>query len=91
MKKTVIFVLIFAIIVSGIFLYKMDKKNIEDGFEPKYCIRIVNEEKKEIKYLGLGYSLYRKYNKSSNENLKESNELKFGIWFLGKKEVKFND
>ena len=90
MKKAVIFVIIFAIIVAGILLHRLDKKEIEQGNEPRYCIKFIDEDKKEIKYLCLGYSLYRKYKKSPKEQMGESESLKFGVWFLEKKEVKYN-
>ena len=91
MKRAVIFVLIFAIIVAGILLYRLDKKNIESKNEPKYCLKLVNEDKKQVKYLCLGYVLYREYDKSPNEAMNSSKSLKFGVWFLDKKEVRYNN
>ncbi len=87
MKKGVIFVLIFAIIIAGVLLHKMDEKTIRSGNEPKYTIKIVSEDKKEVKYLGLGYVLYRKYKNSPNERMGDSLNLKFGVWFLEKQEI----
>ena len=90
MKKAIVFVLIFALIGAGILLHKLDKETVEKGEEPKYCLKFINEDKKEIKYLCLGYSLYRKYNKSPKERMGDSESLRFGVWFLDKKEVKYN-
>ena len=91
MKKAVIFVIIFAIIVTGILLYRIDKKNIEEKQEPKYCLKFVDEDKKQIKYLCLGYALYREYIKSPNEAMNDSKSLKFGVWFFEKEEIKYGN
>ncbi len=91
MRIGLIFFIIFDLIGFGILLHKFDKENVEKGEEPKYCLKFINEEEKEIKYLCLGYSLYRKYNKSPKEAMGDSESLKFGIWFLGKKEIKYNN
>ncbi len=89
MKKGVIFVLIFAIIGAGILLYRVDKENVESGKEPEYCIKIVNEEEKEVRYLCLGYSMFRRFKNSPTEGMKNSEYVKFGVWFMDKKEVRY--
>ena len=91
MKKGVIFVIIFALIGAGIFFYNIDKENVETGKEPAYCLKIVNEQEKEAKYLCLGYSLIRKYKNSPKESMNNSESLKFGIWFMDKKEVRYSN
>ena len=90
-KKVVVFVIIFALIGAGILFHKMDKESILEGNEPKYVIKIVDEDKKEIKYLGLGYVLYRKYSNKPTEKMGDARELKFGLWFLGKDEIKYSN
>ena len=91
MKKGLLFVVIFALIGAGILLYRLDKENIESGKEPEFCIKLVDEQQKEIKYLCLGYSLIRKYRNSANESMNNSESLKFGVWFTDKKEVRYSN
>lgn len=91
MKKAVIFVLLFAIIIAGVFFYNLDKENVENKIEPKYCLKFTDEGNKQIKYLCLGYAIYREYIKSPNEAMNDSKSIKFGIWFLDKKEVRYTN
>lgn len=91
MKKAVIFVIIFAIIIAGVFFYNLDKENVETKQEPKYCLKFTDEGNRQIKYLCLGYAVYREYTKSPKESITASKSLKFGIWFFEKKPVKFTD
>lgn len=91
MKKAIVFVLLFAIIIAGVAFYHMDKDTVEAGKEPKYCLKFTDEENKKTKYLCLGYAVYREYVKSPNEVLKGSKSVKFGLWFLDKKSIKYSD
>ena len=90
MKKGLLLIIIFALIGAGILLYRIDKENIENGKEPEYCIKLVNEQEKEIKYFCLGYSMFRRYKISPKESMNNSEFLKFGVWFMDKKEVRYS-
>ena len=91
MKKGLLFVIIFALIGAGILLYRVDKENVEQGKEPEFCIKLVNEEEKEIKYLCLGYSMFRRFKNSPDESMNKSEYVKFGVWFTDKKEVRYSN
>ena len=91
LKKAVMFVFIFAIIIMGVFFYRLDKENLENKQEPKYCLKFTDEGNKKIKYLCLGYAVYREYTKSPKEAISESKSLKLGFWFFNKEKVKFVD
>lgn len=84
MKKEFGFALIFIIIFFGVWFYYMDKKNVESGKEPEYCIKIVKEEEKKVNYYCLGYTATRKYGNKPNESF---DSMDFGVWFF-KKEIK---
>lgn len=90
MRKEIVFFILFCLIAIGTILYKLDYENVKNRQEPKYCIKIVSEENQEIKYLCLGYAVYREYNKNISENIAHSKSVKMGVWFFKKQDIKYN-
>jgi len=90
MRKEILFFILFCLIAIGAILYKIDYENVVNKQEPKYCIKMVSEENKEVKYLCLGYAIYKEYSKDAFENMGNSKSIKMGVWFFKKQDIKYN-
>ncbi len=47
------------LIVAGIVTNYIDSGRVATGHEPKYCIKIVNNDGSKVTYWGLGYKVIR--------------------------------
>ena len=46
------------LITMGIITNYIDSGRVTTGHEPKYCIKIVNNDGSKVTYWGLGYKVY---------------------------------
>lgn len=83
-KKLCIGVGIFfmILIVTGIITNYIDSGRVITGHEPKYCIKIVNNDGSKVTYLGLGYKVIRYVGVSPNEPYESNIGVKMGNWFM---------
>ena len=78
MKKICISVgiVLIGLIAMGIITNYIDSGRVTTGHEPKYCIKIVNNDGSKVTYWGLGYKVIA-YNK-----LNGYNKIHIGTYFL---------
>lgn len=83
-KKICIGVGIFLIIliVAGIITNYVDSGRVATGYEPKYCIKVVNNDGNKVTYWGLGYKVIRYVGVSPNEPYESNIGVKMGNWFM---------
>lgn len=83
MKKIWMLGIVFLILLSlaGITNY-IDSGRVTTGHEPKFCVKIVNDEKNKVTYWGLGYKVVRYVNVSLNEPYESNIGVKMGNWFM---------
>ena len=83
-KKICIGVGIFLIIliVAGIITNYVDSGRVATGHEPKYCIKVVNNDGSKVTYWGLGYKVIRYVGVSPNEPYESNIGVKMGNWFM---------
>lgn len=85
MKKKIcvgIGILLMILIVAGIITNYVDSGRVATGHEPKYCIKIVNNDGSKVTYLGLGYKVIRYVGVSPNEPYESNIGVKMGNWFM---------
>ena len=88
MKKRIIyFVIVFigVLLVFAFYTHIIDSARVRNGIEPKFTIKIVNEENKKITYIGLGYKVIRYVSESIDESYKNNRGVKYGSWFMSYK------
>ena len=85
MKKRIliigIVVLILLAILSFIVNY-VDKGRVSTGNEPKFCVKIINNNGEKVTYWGLGYKVIRYTKISPSEPFKNNIGVKMGSWFM---------
>ena len=74
--------LLMILIVAGIVTNYIDSGRVETGHEPKYCIKIVNNDGSKVTYWGLGYKVIRYVGVSPNEPYESNIGVKMGNWFM---------
>ena len=74
--------LLMILIVAGIVTNYIDSGRVTTGHEPKYCIKIVNNDGSKVTYLGLGYKVIRYVGVSPNEPYESNIGVKMGNWFM---------
>lgn len=77
-----IVIIIIAIIVAGIITNYTDTGRITTGHEPKYCIKVINNDGSKVTYWGLGYKVIRYVGVSPNEPYENNIGAKMGNWFM---------
>ena len=74
--------LLMILIVAGIVTNYTDSGRVATGHEPKYCIKIVNNDGSKVTYWGLGYKVIRYVGVSPNEPYESNIGVKMGNWFM---------
>lgn len=88
MKKKLVYILI---VFGGIFLifafytHLIDSARVRNGVEPKFTIKLVNEDNNKITYIGLGYKVVRYVSESISEPYENNRGVKYGSWFMNYK------
>ena len=85
MKKKIcigVGILLMILIVAGIITNYIDSGRVTTGHEPKYCIKIVNNDGSKVTYWGLGYKVIRYVGVSTNEPYESNIGVKMGNWFM---------
>ena len=82
MKKKVIFIISLILFVFGIITSYMDSARVRNGLEPRFVIKIVNNDGNKITYWGFGYKVIRYPSVSPNEPYKNNRGVKYGSWFM---------
>lgn len=85
MKKKIcigVGILLMILIVAGIITNYIDSGRVMTGHEPKYCIKIVNNDGSKVTYWGLGYKVIRYVGVSPNEPYESNIGVKMGNWFM---------
>lgn len=78
-------IIIICIIVLSIFTIVtsfIDSSRVRNGVEPKFTIKIVNDEEKKVTYWGAGYKVIRYVASSTKEPYESSVAVKYGGWFM---------
>lgn len=74
--------LLMILIVAEIVTNYIDSGRVATGHEPKYCIKIVNNDGSKVTYWGLGYKVIRYVGVSPNEPYESNIGVKMGNWFM---------
>ena len=74
--------ILMILIVAGIVTNYIDSGRVTTGHEPKYCIKIVNNDGSKVTYWGLGYKVIRYVGVSPNEPYESNIGVKMGNWFM---------
>ena len=84
MKKICISIgiVLIVLIAMGIITNYIDSGRVATGHEPKYCIKIVNNDGSKVTYWGLGYKVIRYVGVSPNEPYESNIGVKMGNWFM---------
>ena len=84
MKKICISIgiVLIGLITMGIITNYIDSGRVTTGHEPKYCIKIVNNDGSKVTYWGLGYKVIRYVGVSPNEPYENNIGVKMGSWFM---------
>ena len=85
MKKKIcigVGILLMILIVAGIITNYIDSGRVTTGHEPKYCIKIVNNDGSKVTYWGLVYKVIRYVGVSPNEPYESNIGVKMGNWFM---------
>ncbi len=85
MKKKIcigVGILLMILIVAGTITNYVDSGRVATGHEPKYCIKIVNNNGSKVSYWGLGYKVIRYVGVSPNEPYESNIGAKMGNWFM---------
>ena len=85
MKKKIcigVGILLMILIVAGIITNYIDSGRVTTGHEPKYCIKIVNNDGSKVTYWGLGYKVIRYVGVSPKEPYESNIGVKMGNWFM---------
>ena len=85
MKKKIcigVGILLMILIVAGIITNYIDSGRVTTGHEPKYCIKIINNDGSKVTYWGLGYKVIRYVGVSPNEPYESNIGVKMGNWFM---------
>ena len=85
MKKKIcigVGILLMILIVAGIVTNYIASGRVATGHEPKYCIKIVNNDGSKVTYWGLGYKVIRYVGVSPNEPYESNIGVKMGNWFM---------
>ena len=83
-KKSFIVIGIFLIllIIFGIITSYVDGGRVTTGHEPKYCIKVVNNNRNKVTYWGLGYKVIRYVGVSPKEPYESNIGVKMGSWIM---------
>ncbi|MBE6156481.1 MAG: hypothetical protein E7161_01925 [Firmicutes bacterium] len=83
-KKIIIFlsIIVGIIIVLGLYFRYIDSARVRNGIEPKFTIKIVNDNGNKVTYWGLGYKVIRYPSISPSEPYKNNKGVKYGNWFI---------
>ena len=84
MKKICISIgiVLIGLIAMGFITNYIDSGRVTAGHEPKYCIKIVNNDGSKVTYWGLGYKVIRYVGVSPNEPYESNIGVKMGNWFM---------
>ena len=85
MKKQILVIvgiIITILVVMGMITSYIDSARVRNGIEPKYVIKIVNDDENKVIYLGLGYKVVLYPSVSPNEPYKNNRGVKYGNWFM---------
>lgn len=85
MKKKVLIILgviLVILIVAGFVTSYTDSARVRNSVEPKFTIKIVNEDGTKVTYWGLGYKVILYPSVSPNEPYKNNRGVKYGSWFM---------
>lgn len=85
MKKKIcigVGILLMILIVAVIVTNYIDSGRVATGHEPKYCIKIVNNDGSKVTYWGLGYKVIRYVGVSPNEPYESNIGVKMENWFM---------
>ena len=85
MKKKILyvsFIVLVVLIMLGFVTSYIDSARVRNAVEPKYVIKIVNENGNKVTYWGIGYKVIRYPSVSPNEPYKNNRGVKYGNWFM---------
>lgn len=85
MKKKILIIVGIAFIffvIAGLVTSYIDSARVRNGVEPKYVIKVVDENGTKVTYWGLGYKVVRYLSVSPNEPYKNNRVVKYGSWFM---------
>ena len=85
MKKKILyvcFIFLIILIMLGFGTSYIDSARVRNAVEPKYVIKIVNENGNKVTYWGIGYKVIRYPSVSPNEPYKNNRGVKYGNWFM---------
>lgn len=75
-------IILVILIIAGIITNYADSGRVTTGHEPKYCIKMVNNDGSKVTYWGLGYKVIRYVGVSPNEPYENNIGVKMGSWFM---------
>lgn len=81
-KKISIGIFLILLVITGIVTNYADGGRVATGHEPKYCIKVVDNDENKITYWGLGYKVIRYVEVSTNEPYENNIGVKMGNWFM---------
>lgn len=81
MKKN-FFAIILLIVIIGYITSYFDKIAIKNAIEPRFAIKIINDNQRKVTYLGIGYKIVRYVNISPYESYENNMGVKYGSLFM---------
>lgn len=84
MKKRIIIlsIIIISSIIIAIITNYADTGRVSTGHEPKYCIKVVDQDGRKVTYWGLGYKVIRYVGVSPDEPYENNIGVKMGNWLM---------
>lgn len=83
-KKWLIIVIatILVLFIIAIITKYADTARVGTGHEPRYCVKVINNDGSKVTYWGLGYKVIRYIGVSPNEPYENNIGVKMGNWFM---------
>ena len=78
----IICIIITIFVILGLITSYIDSARVRNAVEPKYTIKIINDNGSKITYWGLGYKIIRYPSVGPNEPYKNNRGVKYGNWFM---------
>jgi len=85
MKKKLIFlisIIVIILLLFGLYSHYIDSARVRNNVEPKFTIKIVDDDSNKITYWGFGYKVIRYVDVSTNEPYENNIGVKYGSWFM---------
>ena len=81
-KMRILMIVVILLSVFTLVTSFIDSARVRNGEEPKFTIKISNEEDKKVTYWGAGYKVIRYVASSPKEPYESSIAIKYGSWFM---------